>query len=147
MTNDVADEHPEDPRLATARKLMSEAMFGNAARLPQAVELVARSAAEHLGVSLAFTGPMKSDTPTIAKCRVADTEQALAIARAAIEAMADHPVFAAMRQIHEAIPKYVHPEPTMTADEFINVVLGAADDQEVVSLIGTISARPRQPGQ
>lgn len=38
----------------------------------------------------------------------------------------------AMRRIHEAIPKYVCPEPTMTADEFINVVLSAADDQEVV---------------
>ena len=31
-------EKTEDPRLAEARKLMSEAMFGNAARLPQAIE-------------------------------------------------------------------------------------------------------------
>jgi hypothetical protein len=53
-------------------------------------------------------------------------------AKAAIETMADHPVFAAMRQIQDAIGKYTDPGYPMTADEFINVVLSAADDQEVV---------------
>lgn len=55
--------------------------------MAEMVERVARAVNEHLGVSLAFTEPSATDTPTIAKCRIADTERAMAIARAAIEAM------------------------------------------------------------
>lgn len=57
--------------------------------MSETVERVARALSDggHLGVSLAFTEPMASDTETIRKCRVVDTERALRAARAAIEAL------------------------------------------------------------
>lgn len=41
----------------------------------------------------------------------------------------------ALRSIHEAIAKHVHPEPTMTKDEFIDAVLAAADNWHVVKAV------------
>lgn len=41
----------------------------------------------------------------------------------------------ALRSIHEAIAKHVHPEPTMTKDEFIDAVLAAADNRHVVKAV------------
>lgn len=67
-------------------------------------------------------------------------------AKAAIEAM-DHPVFAAMRQIQDAVGKYTDPGYPMTAEEFINVVLSAADDQEVVGAMRVETERPQSQGR
>jgi phage major head subunit gpT-like protein len=54
------------------------------------------------------------------------------VGRAMADELKSHPVFAAMRNIQDAVGKYTDPGYPMTADEFINVVLSAADDQEVV---------------
>lgn len=55
--------------------------------MSEMIERVALAVADHLGVNLAFTEAMESDTSVVAACRKADTARALAIARAAIEAM------------------------------------------------------------
>lgn len=39
---------------------------------------------------------------------------------------------AALRKIHEAIAGYSHPESRLTKDEFIDAVIAAADDRELV---------------
>ncbi len=41
-------------------------------------------------------------------------------------------IIGALARIQDAVGKYTDPGHPMTADEFINVVLSAADDQEVV---------------
>lgn len=51
------------------------------------VERVARAIVPALGMTIAFSEPHVSDTPTIRRTREADTAKALEIARAAIEAM------------------------------------------------------------
>lgn len=47
----------------------------------------------------------------------------------------------AMVRIQAAISKYVQHEPTITAEEFISEVIGAADDSEVVRAVRELSEK------
>jgi hypothetical protein len=55
----------------------------------------------------------------------------LAMARAAIDATGYATLEAALRAIQEAIPKYVHPEPKLSAEEFAFICVGAVDNAKV----------------
>lgn len=49
-----------------------------------------------------------------------------------------------LRKIHEAIADHIHPEPAMTKDQFIDAVLAAADDQNVVRAVRVSDASPER---
>lgn len=63
---------------------------------------------------------------------------------ATLYAAADHieTLEAALRTIQSAVPKYLKKE--MTAEEFIDAVLAAADDQKVVRAVRASGASPER---
>ena len=60
-----------------------------------------------------------------------DEARYAAMARAAIDATGYATLEAALRAIQEAIPKYVHPEPKLSAEEFAFICVGAVDNAKV----------------